>query len=120
MSGIMSRAEAGYHMLVILSSVDGKLNGKEDEIIRGYVAENYKEPVDFEMELKILQNIPAEDYPVHFNNAMNQFYMHSDKDERNHFLDLATKLVIADKTISPKENLFLNELYYAWEIETEE
>jgi hypothetical protein len=51
---------------------------------------------------------------------MNQFYIDSNQAERNHFLDLATKLVVADKKISPRENLFLNELYNAWEIETEE
>lgn len=58
--------------------------------------------------------IATEDYPIHFNNAMNNFYMHSTKNERNHFLDMATRLVAADKKISPRENLFLNELYNAW------
>jgi hypothetical protein len=46
--------------------------------------------------------------------------MQSTQEDRNRFLDLATRLVVADKEISPKENLFLKELYYAWEEETEE
>ena len=46
--------------------------------------------------------------------------LQSTREDRNRFLDLATRLVVADKQISPKENLFLKELFYAWEEETEE
>ena len=31
-----------------------------------------------------------------------------------------SKLVVADKKVSPRENLYLKELYNAWEDETEE
>ena len=61
----------------------------------------------------------SEDYAIHFNKAMNEFYMDSTLDQRNHFLDMATRLVAADKQISKRENLFLNELYNAWEYERE-
>jgi hypothetical protein len=120
MSQTMSRAVAGYHMLMILSAVDGKFNGKEDKVIRKYMEENYGGLVDLESEMAIISALPPEDYPVHFNNAMNDFYIHSNKTERNHFLDMATRLVAADKKISPKENLFLNELFSAWEEEIED
>jgi|SRR5688572_19389950 len=114
MSQTMSRAVAGYHMLMILSAIDGKFNGHEDQVIREYMDENYGGLVDLDHEKTIISSISKEDYPVHFNNAMNNFYMHSTKNERNHFLDMATRLVAADKQISPRENLFLNELYNAW------
>lgn len=117
MSQTMSRAVAGYHMLMILSAVDGKFNGKEGKVIRSYMDENYGGLVDFEIELAAINNIPKEDYAIHFNNAMNDFYIHSTKTERNHFLDIAIRLVTSDKKISPKENLFLNELFNAWEEE---
>ena len=110
----MSRVVAGYHMLMILSAIDGKLNSNEDEVIKEYMEENHGGLVDLEHETSIICSISTEDYPVHFNNAMNSFYMHSTKNERNHFLDMATRLVAADKKISPRENLFLNELYNAW------
>src|SRR6478752_722762 len=99
MSQTMSRAVAGYHMLMILSVIDGKLNGKEDQVIKEYMEENYGGLVDSERELAIITKISTEDYPIHFNNAMNNFYMHSTKNERNHFLDMATRLVAADKKI---------------------
>ncbi len=120
MSDSMNRAVAGYHMLVILSAIDGKLHQTEDKIIRDYVEENYSGQIDFEKEKSRIEAMSGEDYAVHFNNSMNHFYMHSNQSERNHFLDMATKLVVSDHMISPKENLFLNELYYAWEEETEE
>jgi DNA polymerase III sliding clamp (beta) subunit (PCNA family) len=120
MSESMNRAVAGYHMLVILSAIDGKVNSGEQSIIRNYMEENFSGEVNFEQEMNIIKSISTNDYAVRFNDAMNLFYMQSTKSERNHFLDIATRLVVADSEISPKENLFLNELYYAWEEETEE
>jgi len=111
----MNKAVAGYHMLTILSAVDGDSNLQEDKVINLYIKENYKESINPKKELNVVQSIPKEDYPIHFNNAMNAFYLDSTFEERTHFLDLAVKLVIADKNISREENLFLNELFNAWE-----
>jgi hypothetical protein len=115
MSKHIKKAIAGYRMLMILSAVDGKFNGKEDKVIAKYIAENFSNKVNFDKELQDLSTLPEEDYPVQFNNAMNDFYLDSTPEERNHFLDLSVKLVVADKEISPRENLFLNELFNAWE-----
>jgi uncharacterized tellurite resistance protein B-like protein len=110
----MKRAEAGYHMLLILSAIDGNLHGKEELIIKQFLEEN-KDFQNAALETEIISELKSEDYPLHFNKAMNEFYMDSTREQRNHFLNLATRLVIADKKISPRENLFLNELYSAWE-----
>jgi hypothetical protein len=117
---VMTRPVAGYHMLMILSAVDGKFNGKEDKVIREFMEELPHGSINYDDELTVISTIEEVDYAVHFNNAMNQFYMQSTREDRNRFLDLATRLVVADKQISPKENLFLKELFYAWEEETEE
>jgi uncharacterized tellurite resistance protein B-like protein len=111
----MNKAVAGYHMLSILSSVDGDAHVPEDKVILQYINENYTEAINAEKELELVQSIKREDYPIHFNNAMNDFYMDSTAEERTHFLDLAVKLVIADNEVSHVENLFLNELFNAWE-----
>ncbi|MBL0339809.1 MAG: hypothetical protein IPP71_02170 [Bacteroidetes bacterium] len=116
----MSKATAGYHMLMILSAVDGKFNGKEDFIIKTYMEENLDALTNLEGEMAVISALPTNDYAVHFNDAMNQFYIQSTKAERNQFLDMATRLIAADKEISPKENLFLNELFNAWDEEFEE
>ena len=107
-------------MLNILAIVDGKVHKKEEVIIRKYMSENFADEIDFDKELDAIVSMPPENYAIHFNDAMNLFYMQSNNAERNHFLDMATRLIVADKKIAPKENLFLNELYYAWEEETEE
>lgn len=119
MSQTMSRAVAGYHMLMILSAIDGNFNGKGDRLIQNYLDENYGGLLDMELERSVISSLPIVDYAIHFNNAMNDFYMHSTKNERNQLLDMATRVVALDKKISPRENLFLKELFNAWEQETE-
>jgi hypothetical protein len=113
-----AKSVAGYHMLMILSAIDGYSSDKELKIIRKYMSENFSDDIDYDVETEKVRNINPVDYPVHFNDAMNSFYMESTKEDRNHFLDFAVKLVIADKMITPKENLFLNELFNAWEADS--
>ncbi|MEP7265381.1 MAG: hypothetical protein ABI772_12825 [Bacteroidota bacterium] len=114
-----SKPVAGYHMLMILADVDGQTSDKEMKVIRKYMSENFSEDIDFDLETEKIRNINPVDYPLHFNDAMNSFYLESSREDRNHFLDFAVKLVIADKNISPKENLFLHELFMAWEADTD-
>jgi hypothetical protein len=120
MSDSTNRAINGYHMLLILSAIDKEIHHKEDKIIREFVSEHFDGHINFDEERKKIAAMSSDDYPVHFNNSMNDFYMHSSQAERNHFLDMATRLVAADKHVTHKENLYLKELYYAWEEETEE
>jgi hypothetical protein len=77
--------------------------------------EHFTPQADLDAECELLMKMDESDYAIQFNNSMNEFYLLSTPEERTHFLDLAVKLVIADKNITPKENLFLNELYNAWE-----
>jgi uncharacterized tellurite resistance protein B-like protein len=116
MKKIMNKDLAGYHMLMILSAVDGIFNAKEDKVIKQYLVESFPHRINLDKEMEVLSALHTNDSPVHFNNAMNAFYMDSTPEERTRFLDLAVKLVIADKKISPEENLFLNELFNAWEV----
>lgn len=111
----MNKAIAGYHLLMILSAVDEKFDGKEDRIIKNYMVENFPLHINLDREMELLSALDPTDYPLHFNNAMNHFYMDSTPEERSHFLDFAVKLVAADKDISHQENLFLNELFNGWE-----
>ena len=110
-----NKAIAGYHMLMILSAVDEYFNGMEDQVIRDYIIENFPPKTNLDDEMEVLSKMDPSDYPIHFNNAMNDFYIDSTADERSHFIDFAVKLVVADKNITPKENLYLNEHYNAWE-----
>lgn len=111
----MNRAVAGYHMLMILSAVDGIFNGDEDIVITRYLADNFTKADNLDAELQIISKMKKADYAVHFNNCMNAFYVDSTPEQRVQFLDLAVKIVAADHLVTRKENLFLNELYNAWE-----
>lgn len=115
----MNKVMAGYHMLMILSEVDGEFDKAEGKVVLKYLKESFPFHVDLDNELAILSALPKEDYFLHFNNAMNDFYEDSIHQERVGFLNFAVKLVKADKKITPEENKYLKELFFAWDSEHE-
>jgi hypothetical protein len=115
MSLELNRSLAGYHMLMILSAVDGRFSGNEDSVIMEYLAEEKLLGGNLDTHLEYLINLKREDYTLHFNEAMNAYYMNSTAEERTHFLDKAVRLVMADQLLTPRENLFIDELFNTWE-----
>lgn len=115
-----NKVMAGYHMLMILSEVDGEFAKAEGKIIVDYLKSAFPYKLDLDREMEELSVLPKEDYFLHFNNAMNDFYEDSTRKERNSFLNVAVKIVKADKKITPEENKYLKELFFAWESEYEE
>jgi hypothetical protein len=115
MSLELNRPLAGYHMLMILSAVDGRFSGNEDSVIMEYLAEEKLLVSNLDTHLEYLINLRREDYTLHFNEAMNAYYMNSTAEERTHFLDKAVRLVMADQLLTPRENLFIDELFNTWE-----
>ena len=110
---------AGYHMLMILSQVDGDFDVAEGKVIVKYLKDAFPFRVDLDGEMAILSALSQEDYFMHFNNAMNDFYEDSIPQERVDFLNFAVKVVKADKKITPEENKYLKELFFAWDSEHE-
>lgn len=115
----MNKVMAGYHMLMILSQVDGDFDVAEGKIIVKYLKDSFPFRVDLDNEMSVLSALPKEDYFIHFNNAMNDFYEDSTPQERVDFLNFAVKIVKADKKITAEENKYLKELFFAWESEYE-
>lgn len=115
----MNKVMAGYHMLMILSQVDGEFDKSEGKVIVNYLKESFPFRVNLDHEMEVLSALPAEDYFLHFNNAMNDFYEDSTEQERVDFLNFAVKMVKADKKITVEENKYLKELFFAWESEFE-
>lgn len=115
----MNKVMAGYHMLMILSQVDGDFDKAEGKVIVNYLKETFPFRVDLDGEMSVLSALPNEDYFIHFNNAMNDFYEDSIPQERVDFLEFAVKMVKADKKITPEENKYLKELFFAWDSEHE-
>jgi len=115
----LNKVMAGYHMLVILSHVDGKEDASERKVLLKYLQDSMPNRLDIDHEKDVLSHLPKEDYFLHFNNAMNDFYEDSTERERIDFLNFAVKMVMADKKLTKDENKYLKELYFAWEPEFE-
>jgi len=111
----LNKVMAGYHMLVILSQVDGEFDPSEGLVIANYLKDAFPIRFNLDNEMEILSALPKEDYFLHFNNAMNDFYEDSNEQERIDFLNYAVKTVMADKKLTVEENKYLKELYFAWE-----
>jgi hypothetical protein len=116
----LKKAEAGYQMLQILSAVDGQFNAEEDIVIRKFLVDNALTDHQMEEETDVVSAIAPEDYILFFHKAMDDFYEDSSREERVRFLDFAVQLVKADNKITRDENIFLNELFDAWEHEEDE
>jgi uncharacterized tellurite resistance protein B-like protein len=110
----MQRAISGYHLLMILTNVDGKLNVKEDLVIRDWLATHFTVKAALDDEMAVISNLGKEDYSAHFNRHMDLFYQHSSYAERLELLQFAMNLIKADGNISPEENTFFDALYDAW------
>lgn len=119
MPGKKNKAIAGYHILMILSAVDGKFSIAEDRIIADYIAENFPIAISLDAELEIISNLKSDEYMLHFQKCMNDFYEDSTEKERLHLIDFAIKVSKATKPITREENIFIDELYDEW-TETEE
>ncbi len=115
-----NKVMAGYHMLMILSEVDGKFDKSEGKVIVNYFKNVFPFRVDLDREISELSALAKEDYFLHFNNAMNDFYEDSTEKERTVFLKFAVKMAKADKKITTEENKYLKELFFAWDSEHEE
>lgn len=115
----LNKPVAGYHLLLMLSEVDGEFPESEGKIIVRYLEENFPFYVNLDEEIQFLSTLPKADYMEHFETAMNDFYEDSTPEERDQFLDFAVKLVKADDKITKDENLYLNRLFAAWAPEFE-
>lgn len=113
-NGRRNKPIAGYHILMILSAVDHKFSVAEDRIIAEYIAESFPIPVSLDKELEYISSLPEEDYLIHFQKAMDDFYSDSTEKERLHLIDFAIKLTKATHPITKEENIYLSELYNEW------
>jgi hypothetical protein len=113
----LNKAEAGYHMLQMLSALDGKFSVEEDLVIREYLVENFPFRTSLDGAMEFLSSLKQEDYILHFQKCMEDFYEDSTVEERNEFLNYAVLMVNADNLITRDENIFLKTLFDNWEIE---
>jgi len=111
---IMQKAISGYHLLMILTHVDGHLNVNEDLVIRDWLSQHFTVKHDLDEEMAVISALGTEDYLNHFHQHMDLFYQHSTKEERLELLQFAMNLIKADGAITKEENSFFDTVYDAW------
>ncbi len=115
----LNKPVAGYHLLLLLSEVDGEFPTAEGQIIVRYLEEQFPFHVNLDEEIEFVSTLPKAHYVEHFEIAMNDFYNDSTPEERDHFLDFAVKLVKADDVITKDEDNLLGKLFASWAPEFE-
>jgi len=113
----MNLAQSGFHMLMILSVVDGKYDVAEGKVIVNYLTKNYDSEFDLDQENKSLLDIPKELIPEHFKDAAADFLHHSTEAQRLDFIAFAFRLTRADGKIAREENKILTSLSHFWNID---
>lgn len=112
----MNKAVSGYHMLMLLSEIDGEFSGPEGLVIVKYLKENFPFYINMDNEVEILSTLQREDYMDHFRKAAEDFFSDSTEHERSDFLKFAIKLVKADEQITRDENKYIDLLCDSWDI----
>jgi uncharacterized tellurite resistance protein B-like protein len=112
----MNKTEAGFHLLMTLSIADGNLHAEESSVIFNFIENNYKEEIDIIKEQAFLRALPHEELHDHFLETAAQFYKISSYEERNKLIEFAMKVVMADEEMQHTENIYINELFDAWDL----
>ena len=115
----MNLAQAGYHMLMILSIIDGEYKIEEGKVIVEYLQKSYNAQLNLDDENKSLLGIAKEQLAQHFKNSAQSFKVLSTPDQRQDFLTFAHRLTNADGTIAAEENKILTSLANSWKIDIE-
>ncbi|CAN5384587.1 hypothetical protein BH11BAC1_BH11BAC1_04640 [soil metagenome] len=112
-----NKAVSGFHILIILSIVDGSFTLEESMVADKYISKHFPDDFSFEEETKFLKLLKPADYFFHFKECMDQFYSKSSLKDRAEFVKYAVEMVNADRKITSEENIYLNELLTGWEPE---
>lgn len=110
----MQKAISGYHLLMLLTIVDDKLNATEDAVVVDWLAKSYNGKLPLDEQMEILANLRKDDFKAHFEHHMDLFYSHSTEQERTAFLQYAMNIIKADGQIEESENVFFDKLFEAW------
>lgn len=109
-----NKSIAGYHLLMILSSVDGEFAPAEGMKIQEYLAEEFPFRVNLDNELDVIATLKPEEWKDHFEFHARCFMEDSEEIERAKFLDFAKSLIKADDDVSDDEHRFYRLLKNMW------
>jgi len=108
---------AGYHLLMILSSVDGEFAPEEGMLIQQYLADEFPFRMNLDNELETLALLRPEEWKDHFEFHARCFYDDSTAEEREKFIQFAKSLIKADQVVTETEHTFYKLLKNTWNIQ---
>ena len=109
-----NKSIAGYHLLMILSAVDGEFVPEEGMKIQEYLAEEFPFRINLDNELDAIANLQPEDWKDHFEFHARCFMDDSTEEERKAFINFAKSLIKADNLVSEEEHSFYKLLKNHW------
>lgn len=111
-----NKSIAGYHLLMILSSVDGEFAPEEGLKLQQYLADEFPFKMDLDNELDIIATLHQDQWKDHFDFHAACFYDDSTEEERKDFAAFAKSLIKADKEVTEQEHDFYKTLKTAWKL----
>ena len=112
-----NKSIAGYHLLMILSAVDGEVAPEEGMMIQQYLADEFPFKMDLDDELDVIALLKPEDWKSHFQFHAQCFLEDSTKEERISFKKFAKTLIKADEKVSETEHDFYQILKDSWKLD---
>lgn len=112
-----NKSIAGYHLLMILSSVDGEFAPEEGLKLQEYLAEEFPFKINLDNELDVIATLQPEQWKDHFEFHARCFYDDSVEQERNDFVAFAKSLIKADENVTEREHQFYVLLKTIWKMD---
>ena len=111
-----NKSIAGYHLLMILSSVDGHFAPEEGLKIKEYLSDEFPFHINLDNELEIIATLQQEDWKDHFEFHAHCFLDDSTPKDRLSFVQFAKSLIKADNEVTDREHLYYSLLKNIWKI----
>jgi len=116
----MTLVQAAYHLLFLLSIVDGNHEESETKSIIDYLRKKKGETeanFDIDAENEFLANLSDDDLADHFETAAKAFLLVSSEDDRSEFLLHAMSLIMSDRHVAIEEKITIRALAEYWGID---
>ncbi|MDN3608018.1 TerB family tellurite resistance protein [Kaistella yonginensis] len=110
-----NKSIAGYHLLMILSAVDGEFAPAEGMLIQQYLADEFPFKMNLDNELDAIALLQPEEWKDHFEFHARCFLEDSTEKERKSFLNFAKTLIKADEEVTDREHDFYMLLKHCWQ-----
>lgn len=111
---------AGFHLLNMIATAEGQLDGRTDSVIREYLSVESMIRLDLDDELEQIIGLKKDKIEAHFIQKSLDFYDDSSPNEREEFKLFAQDLIRADEEISKVENSLYRLMLQTWRTRDEQ